>query len=189
MSPPYDDRMRDPRRVAMGRLPRRRPMGLDPNYGGNAYRGQRQRETAEGAPYGRYRAEHEEELATAGGWRGSHTGAGQLRRGYGGRPPGPASAPRAARRGLRDIPGGFERGTGSVEPPRGRIPFYARTVVDRPEGRSRPRGSFGDDRVGPRGRAERYGRDPGPRNDFSRPLRYDGGFKRYGGYGSGGYSG
>jgi hypothetical protein len=189
MSPSYDDRMRDPRRVEMGRLPRRRPMGLDPNYSGNAYRGQRQRETPEGAPYGRYRAEHEEELATAGGWRGSHTGAGQLRRGHVGRPSGPAGGPRWARRGLREFPGGFGRGMGSVEPPRGRIPFYPSNPDREPEGRSRPRGSFGDDRVGPRGRAERYGRDSGPRYDVSRPLRYDAGFNRSGGYGSGGYSG
>jgi len=88
----------------MGGVPRRRPMGQDPNYRGGRYRGERFDETSASAPYGRYRAEHADELGSYGGARGRRTGAGMLRRAPRSRPSGPFTPPPAPRGGDRPDP-------------------------------------------------------------------------------------
>jgi hypothetical protein len=161
-------------------------MGLDPNYAGGVYRGQRTRERDDGAAYGSYRAAHAHDLETAGGWSGRNTGAGQIRRASYGPPSGPVDGPRGIGRGLRDIPGGRERGPRSAGPVRGSIPPYARGFV---ESRG-PAAGPGERRFADRGgRGRDYGGDFENGRGRSLPLRYDAGFNRYGDYGSGGFTG
>jgi len=161
--------------MPMGHLPRRRPMGLDPNYRGGEYRGQRTGGRDDGAPYGRYRAEHDRELQGAGGYRGRATGAGMLRDPGPMRASGPVGgAPRSdvALRGRHD--GGGSR--------------YDRSF------RGGRDGGYGDPGRGSGGRSSGpYRSGGGPRMMRSyRPPRYDGDFSRgggaRGGFG-GGYSG
>jgi hypothetical protein len=168
--------------IPMGHLPRRQPMGRDPNYRGGTYRGQRFDEQEGQAPYGRYRAQHGRELDDHGGFRGGATGAGMLRDPGPMRPSGPIGGPRP--RLNYPLPRYDERaGMRSAGQGGGRAPRYDGSY----RGQRRDGGYGGGGRSGGRddGRME-AGR--GGRFDASRPLRYDGGFSRYGGYRGGGFS-
>lgn len=171
--------------MPMGHLPRRSPMGMDPNYRGGSYRGERFRDEPDRAPYGRYRADHRRELEDHGGARGRATGAGMLRSLPPSRPSGPAGPPQG--RSTENLRGW--RGDDAGGRPRGRDggPGRYDRAYDRPyaTGRSRPSGE-----PRPYG-GSRGGRRPGSRGgdlDASRPLRYDGGMSRYGGHRGGGFS-
>jgi translation initiation factor IF-2 len=172
--------------MPMGHLPRRSPMGMDPNYRGGRYRGERFREAPDSAPYGRYRADHGRELGGYGGARGGATGAGRLRTAPPARPSGPVAPPLP--RSTEQLRG---RGGGRDTPWRGMDRGYDRDFDPRRRGGYRAQG--GDPgrgsgpRRGPGGPPGGRG-DGGGRLDPSRPLRYDGGLNRYGGYRGGGFS-
>jgi hypothetical protein len=139
----------------MGDVPRRRPMGQDPNYRGGRYLGERFDESGASAPYGRYRAEHADELGSYGGARGRRTGAGMMREAPRSQPSGPFAPPprgggRSDPRGRYrpdDAPRGYRfapRGGKNPDDRRfdaGRTPPYDATVRGR--GPYRGRG-FGD---------------------------------------------
>lgn len=152
--------------MEMGHLPRRRPMGMDPNYRGGVYRGQRMREQDDHAAYGRYRREHADELGPYGGFAGRATGAGRLRDPGPMRPSGPAGPPRppygtGGRRYGRDYGGGYGAD-------------FRRTGYDR----------------GPGPRLERAAAERFRMRSFdaARGPRYDRAFHRYAGYRGTGFS-
>jgi hypothetical protein len=179
--------------MPMGHLPRRQPMGMDPNYQGGQYRGQRFEEQNGGAAYGRYRAQHGWELSEHGGPRGDRTGMGQLRRPPPSRPSGPIGGPRPRN------PGG-EQGYNGRSPQGSRVWGAENRPYDRSFRNDVVRQARGN--VGRRGVEMSSGRPPMPQQgrprgpnqggyrmaDSSRGLRYDGNFGRYGGFRSGGFS-
>jgi hypothetical protein len=179
--------------MQMGHLPRRSPMGMDPNDRGGVYRGQRLREQADHAAYGRYRAEHARDLDAHGGPRGRHVGAGMLRdlgptRPSGPEfPPGPRSPERYRGRPTGEsVPSHLIRGSthGYGRYQRRYGDDYSWRPFDRGDrgrsGRSGEPGSGFRHRAGARGRYDMF--------DASRPLRYDRGFEGYSGFRGGGFS-
>jgi hypothetical protein len=181
--------------MPMGHLPRRRPMGMDPNYRGDGYGGQRMHRGDDRAAYGRYREEHARELAPHGGPRGRNTGAGQLREFGPTRPTGPEPMVRGNRGGPRgggQIPLRSDRAyrqSGAQVRGRGYDASYAPVSTER---MPNPGIRMGSPRGGrnPQPGPSRQGGQGGRSDmmDASRPLRYDQGFNRYGGKRGGGFS-
>jgi hypothetical protein len=168
--------------IPMGHLPRRRPMGMDPNYRGDVYGGQRMHRGDDRAAYGRYRMEHGRELDRFGGPRGRNTGAGQLREFGPTRPTGPEPMVHGRRggRGPRGIPErsdiAFRRTEARLRAESQRPPFpgYGGRTPDR----GIRMGSPGDGDAGPRGRGrggnrydDGFGRSGGSRNGEFRGFR------------------
>jgi hypothetical protein len=148
------------------RLPRRSPMGMDPNYRGGGYRGQRWYDREHQAAYGRYRAQHDADLGWFGGARGRHAGAGLLRDPGPTLPSGPEGPPRAWPEKRQRL----NRGRGYARWARGAEGGYEREYTPRAAGSARA----------PRQRT-RYDRDPPGRFDAPPEFRSERGARRYGG--------
>ncbi len=149
--------------------------GMDPNFRGGKYRGERMQASQGGqAPYGRYRQRHAGDLQGYGGFEGRYRGYGRdYDRGY---------------RGGAQPRGRYDREYGAQTP--GGLSSDLRYLRDFNKNSPALRGEEG--RQGERRRSSGWADDSGqrsdPRTDASRALRYDEGYNRYGGYSAAGFA-